>query len=400
MDGATTVLALTLLLGLQPVTTDLYLPALPLLAHDMAAPMSAVQLTMSVLLLAFGLAQLLAGPLSDRFGRRPVLLLGLSLYTLASVAAMLAPDMVWLIVARAGQGVGLAASVVCARAMVRDLHEPYEGARVMSRGLSGLGVIAMLSPTVGGLLTAFSGWRASLAAVTLVGLLSLLFVWRRVPETAARLNPHALAWEPLLRSFLEVARHPTFRAWTALVASTYGGLYVLLAGSSFVYIGHFGLPASAYGLTMASASLSYLGGTFYCRRLLGRVGLSAAVRQGAWFSLTGGLGMLGLCLWLKQPPLWGVVLAQWFFSFGHGIHQPCGQSGAVGAFPRMAGVASALSGFVLALAAFVIGLWMGRAMDGSPLVMASGVATSALLITLVVWTLVRQHGERFSQQPA
>ncbi|MFD2452130.1 MFS transporter [Ideonella paludis] len=135
-------LALALLLGLQPITTDLYLPALPLLARDLAAPMASVQLTMSALLLSFGMAQLVMGPLSDRFGRRPVLLGGLFLYSVASLGCALAPSIHTLIGLRALQGAGLAAAVVCARAMVRDLYEPHQGAQVMSKGLSGLGLIA------------------------------------------------------------------------------------------------------------------------------------------------------------------------------------------------------------------------------------------------------------------
>lgn len=391
--------ALALLLGLQPVTTDLYLPALPLLARDLNASLSAVQMTMSALLLSFGLAQLVMGPLSDCYGRRPVLLGGLSLYALASAAATLAPDMDGLILARVAQGAGMAASVVCARAMVRDLYEPHEGARVMSRGLSGLGVIAILAPTVGGLTAAAAGWRSALGLVTLIGMATAVFVAWRVPETARQRNPQALDPGPLWRGFVEVARNPTFRAWTALIASTYGGLFALLSCSSFVYIQGFGLPAWGYGLLMASASMSYLGGTFQCRHLLRQRGLAGAVRWGGVFTLVGGLGMLALS-WQPEPPLALVVVAHWCYAWGHGIHQPCGQSGSVGAFPQLAGVASALSGFTLALTAFGLGWWLGRHMDGTLSTMAQALATCAVATSTVAWTLVQRHGENFRVRPA
>lgn len=397
MSPGQTALALSLLLGLQPVTTDLYLPALPQLARALQAPMSAVQLTMSALLLSFGLSQLLMGPLSDRLGRRPVLLGGLALYTLASLLATLAPDIGWLIAGRALQGVGMAASVVCARAMVRDLYAPAEGAQVMSKGLSGLGVLALVSPTLGGLLAAFGGWRAALAGVTLIGAGVLWHLWRHVPETR---QPHPGTASPgLWQQARRVARHPTFIAWTLLTSATYGGLFVLLAGGSFVYIGTLGLAPWQFGLVMAASSATYLAGTVLCRRWLRAFGMAGAVRRGAWFTLAGGLGMLALA-WAGVQWLPAILLTHCLFALGHGIHQPCGQTGAVGAFPQSAGVASALSGFVLALTAFCIGLWLGQVMDGRLLVLASGLAFCSVVTAGVAWSLVQRHGEHFSAPTA
>ena len=117
-------LALSLLLGLQPITTDVYLPALPLLTRELAAPMSTAQLTMSALILAFGISQLFCGPVADRVGRRPVLIWGLALYTVASIGSTLAGSIGSLVLWRVLQGAAMGASVVCARAIVRDLYEP------------------------------------------------------------------------------------------------------------------------------------------------------------------------------------------------------------------------------------------------------------------------------------
>jgi DHA1 family bicyclomycin/chloramphenicol resistance-like MFS transporter len=399
MSAGQASLALALLLGLQPVATDLYLPALPLLAADLKAPLSAVQMTMSALLLSFGFSQLLMGPMSDRWGRRPVLLWGLALFAWASLAAAAAPDIHSLIAARAGQGAGLAASVVCARAMVRDLYLPHEGARVMSRALTGLGVIAFMAPTLGGVLAAAAGWRWALGLVCAIGLGVALFVGRRVPETALQLNPRALAPGPLWQAYASVGAHPSFRAWAALIAGSYAGLFVLLSTSAFVYMGFFGLSPWLYGLLMASASVAYVLGTFHCRRLLLRVGLVRAVRWGGAFTLVGGLGLWALSQ-RAAPPLAGVVLAHWVFMWGHGIHQPCGQSGAVGPFPQQAGVASALSGFLLAVTAFGTGLWLGQHMEGGLAATATALAVSAIVTATVAWTLVQRHGEHFGPAAA
>lgn len=381
---------LALLLGLQPVTTDVYLPALPLLTRELAAPMSAAQLTMSALILAFGVAQLVWGPVADRVGRRPVLLVGLSLYAVASIGSVLAPGIGWLIAWRVLQGATLAAAVVCARAIVRDLYEPLDGARVMSLALSGLGVIAIAGPVVGGVVASAWGWRAALGVVAAFGALALAYVAWQLPETLQHRNPQATRAGPLLRQWLQIARHPTFVAWTLLVSFTYGGLFTILAGSSFVYIDVLGLAPGAYGLAMAAGSLSYLVGTFVCRRWIARHGIRGAVARGGLFTIAGGLLSAALAL-AGVDSAWAVLLPQCLFTFGHGIHQPCGQAGTVAPFPRAAGAASALAGFVLALTAFLVGLWLGRALDGTLLPYALGLGFWSLATALVAWTLVQRH---------
>ena len=176
MPAANVVLILSLLLGLQPLTTDLYLPALPALTASFGAPMAQAQLTLTALLLAFGLSQLVWGPLSDRYGRRPILLVGMSAYLVASVASAWAPSMLLLIVCRTVQGAAMGAGVMCARAIVRDLYTPLEGARVMSKGLTGLGIIACISAPLGGLLSGLFSWRVALLALAVFGAVCLVLV--------------------------------------------------------------------------------------------------------------------------------------------------------------------------------------------------------------------------------
>jgi DHA1 family bicyclomycin/chloramphenicol resistance-like MFS transporter len=383
--------AMALLLGLQPVTTDVYLPALPALTLGLGASMHAAQLTMSALILAFGIAQLFWGPVADRVGRRPVLLWGLSLYTVASVGSTLAANIELLIVWRVLQGACMAAAVVGARAMVRDLYEPSEGAQVMSLALSGLGVIAIVGPVLGGLAAGWWGWRAALGLVAVVGAATLAFVAWRLPETLAVRNPAATRLRPLLAAWVGIARHPTFVAWTLLISCTYGGLFTILAGSSFIYIDVLGTTPGAYGLAMASGSTSYLLGTVVCRRWITRHGVAGAVARGALFTLAGGAAIVALAL-ADVRAVWAVLLPQWLFTFAHGIHQPCGQAGAVGPFPHAAGAAAALAGFVLAITAFGVGRWLGGALDGSVLPYALGVGFWSLATSTVAWTLVRRLG--------
>jgi DHA1 family bicyclomycin/chloramphenicol resistance-like MFS transporter len=386
-------LALALLLGLQPVSTDVYLPALPLLRRDLGADMAAAQLTMSALILAFGLAQMVWGPVADRHGRRPVLLTGLALFTLASTGCALAGDIHALVVWRTLQGAALAAAVVVARAVVRDLYEPVQGAQVMALALSGLGVIALLGPLAGGLIAATLGWRAALALVALVGAATLAFVAWRLPETLAAQHRQPLRPRPLLAAWGAIARHPVFVAWCLLVACTYGGLFTLLAASSFVYIDVLGLSPAAYGAAMAMGSLAYIGGTFVCRRWIARRGMQRTVARGGFFTL--GAGALGAVLALAGvAQAWAVLVPQCLYLFAHGLHQPCGQAGVVAPFPRTAGAAAALAGLVLALVAFGIGRWLGVALDGSTTPMMLGLAFWATLTCAVAWWLLPRALQR------
>lgn len=391
LTRAQVALALALLLGLQPVTTDLYLPALPQLRQALGASMTMAQQTMAALLLAFGLGQLAWGPVADRVGRRPVLLWGLALYAAAGLGSALAGSVESLVAWRVAQGLGMAAAVVCARALLRDLYEPVEGARVMAWGMSGLGVLAIASPTLGGVIAAMAGWRAALGTVALVGVAVLAFVAWRLPETASRLRPDATQPRVLLSSWRRIATHRVFLAWALLTSCTYGGLFTMLAGSSFVYIGVLGVSPATYGLLLGSGSVAYIAGTFVCRRWVAAHGPVGAVQRGALFTLAGGLSIVVPAA-VGVQSVWAIALPQVLYAIGHGVHQPVSQAAAVGPFPEQAGAASALAGFLIAALAFVIGLWLGSALDGTVRPLAYGVGFWSLVTCTIAWTLVRRLG--------
>ncbi len=391
MLPALVVLTLALLLGIQPVTTDLYLPALPALTSGFGAPVAHAQLTLTALLLAFGCSQLLLGPLSDRFGRRPVLLWGLAAYVLAAVGAALAPSMALLIVWRTLQGAAMGAAVMAARAIVRDLYQPADGARVMSRALTGLGVIACLCAPVGGLVSDLAGWRVALLVPALFGAVSFGLVAWRFDESLARRDPQALRPGTLVRTWATVLRHPTFLAFCALTTASYALLFTFLAASSFVFIQVLGLTKTQYGLVMLWNSLSYIGGTFVCRYWLARHGVRGSVARGAVLTLSGGLLMAGLAFAGVHSTA-AIVGPLTLMMLGHGVHQPCGQSGAVGPFPQAAGAASALNGFVMMLAVFGVGGWLGTHLDGTVLPLTYGMGFWSVCVALLAWTVVQKHG--------
>jgi DHA1 family bicyclomycin/chloramphenicol resistance-like MFS transporter len=393
------VVVLSLLLGLQPITTDLYLPALPALTGHFGAEPARAQLTLTALLLAFGLSQLAWGPLSDRFGRRPILLWGLTAYTLAAIGATFAASLEALIVWRVLQGAAMGAGTVCARAIVRDLYAPEAGARAMSKGLSGLGVAACLSPMLGGAVAQSFGWRAALAMLVLAGAGTLWVVARRFRETLQAPNPRALQPATMARTWGEILGNGTFWSFALLSTASFGGLFSFLAASSFVFIKLHGVSASFYGMLLLGTSGCYILGTLLCRYLVMHHGVKRTVAIGGALSLGGGGLLLALAL-AGVEGVWAIMAPVFVYMVGHGVHQPCGQSGAIAPFPQAAGAASALAGFLMMLVAFGAGRWIGARMDGSALPLIHGMAFWSAAVATVAWVLVQRSGRTPATEPA
>lgn len=392
MRPSLVVVMLSLMLGMQAVTTDLYLPALPALTEGFRAEMSQAQLTLTAMLLSFGVSQLAWGPLSDRWGRRPVLLTGVWAYTLTAWGCAMAPSIDALIWIRCLQGVAMGAVVMCARAIVRDLYAPSEGARVMSKALTGLGIIACTSAPLGGVLAHHAGWRAVLSFLVLFGGVTALLVQTRMVETIRRKNPDALQVGVLFQTWVTILGHPTFRAFALLSMGAFGALFSFLAASSFVYIQVLGLSKIEYGLVLFTISMAYILGTLLCRRLLVRWGIRKTIRAGAALSLCGG-ALIAVLAHQGPPSVPALLLPFYLIMIAHGIHQPIGQSGAVGPFPQAAGAASALSGFLMMVVAFAIGHWLGWRLDGSVFPLVEALLFWSVWIAVVGWTLVQRHGD-------
>lgn len=382
----------SLFLGLQPITTDLYLPALPSMTQQLAASMPQAQLTLSALLLCFGFSQLIWGPVSDKYGRRPVLLAGLALYVLASVGSALAAHVESLILWRALQGAAMGAPVMCARAMARDVYAPEEAARLMSKGLSGLGVIAVLCVPMGSVLSAYLGWRFALLALGVFAAVSLALVFFKFAETNQRRNPLALQPAMLLATWRGILQHPQFWTYALLALTSYCGLFVFLASSAFVYLQVLGQSKWVYSAVMMSISILYVVGTVLGRRVLAQHGVQHMINIGGWITLSACV-LYGLTLLLLPSSIVALALCQMLFMVGHGFHQPAGQSGSAAAFPQAAGAASAMAGFLMMLGAFATGSVLGIAMDGSVRPMVLGIMGWGAMIVLVAWTLVQRYGK-------
>jgi len=382
-------LLLPLLLAAQPMATDSYLPALPAIAKELGS--ASTSLTLFVL--AFGFAQLLCGPLADRFGRRPVLLAGLGCYVAAALGGAFAGSVPVLAGWRTLQGFSMAAILVCARAAVRDLYPAHEGPHVMARGLTGLGVVGLLAPLLGAWLVQGAGWRWVMASMALYALVLFVLCWHSFGETRRPLAGDVSAPRGSARA---VFASRSFRAWASLAAATYGGLFCFLLLSPMVYIGYLGWSPAMYGWIPAGGSLVYIFSTTLCRRLLRKHGPVHTVQLGATLSIAGA-AIQALGCWLAPHSALPLLAGHAVYCLGHGIHQPCGQAGAVGDLPHLAGRAVSWSGFGMMMVAFCVGQLAAQFVDTGfsngawPMVVPMLLAGCVLLAIAFLWLPRLQH---------
>jgi DHA1 family bicyclomycin/chloramphenicol resistance-like MFS transporter len=379
-------------LMLQPLSTDLYLASLPSLATVFAVPASTVQLTLSLFVAGFGGAQLAIGPLSDRYGRRPVLLAGLSLYVVASLLCAAAPGIQLLIVARFLQALGCCSAIIIARAIVRDAYAPADSARVIARASSWLSLAPLLGPILGSYLQVGFGWRAAFVVHSILGLCLLAAVVMRLPETNAHKDPRATEMAGLVENFKLVLGAREFWANALPGALSYGSIFAFISGSSLVLIRVLNVPTEWFGYCFAFAVSGYLAGTIACRRLLPKFGQTATQRIGGTLSLTAGALFLmavgfGALHWTL------VVGAMFLTMFAHGINFPVAQSGSVTPFPRQAGTAAGLMGALTMSVAFLVGTAVGASFDGTLYPLAIIVCVLGATIFVSVRLIGATHAE-------
>ncbi|WP_457789263.1 MFS transporter [Pseudomonas sp. PL-6] len=385
-------LLLMLLTALGEISTQLLIPALGALERGLHAAPGSSLLALSLFVAAFGLGQLLLGPLSDRLGRRPVLLAGLSLYLLASLGMLLAENIQTLIAARVLQGFGACAALVLARAIVRDVWQAEAGP-ALALTVLGMFVAIVLSPLLGGLLTQYGGWRAPLVASLVLGGVALLAVLGSYRESHLQRDPQAGRLSRLAGDYWDLLG--SCRALALTIAMTYGAMFVVVAGSSAVYIGLLGLSAAQYGMTFAAIVSGLLGGALFTLRNVQRLGPQRVVAIGVALVLAGAALSLAIYV-LFGLSLLGLSLPQVLVTLGGGMLLPAAVAGAVLPNPQRAGLAAGLMGFAQMSGATVSGLLLAWLQDGSAWPM---VALQALFAALAFtgFHLLRARPSAFSE---
>jgi DHA1 family bicyclomycin/chloramphenicol resistance-like MFS transporter len=379
---------LALLTALGPLAVDMYLPSFPDIARLLSASPATVQLTLSLYMVAYAVGQIVYGPLSDRFGRLPVLQAALGIYCAAALACALAPNIEMLLAARCLHALGSSGAIVLARAIVRDL---YSGARA-GRELSLMGAIMALAPVgapmIGGVLQSAFGWRSHFVLQIAFGLIAALFVWRKLPETLKTPTAGPFSLGAILAGYAEILRNRAVLAYVAMLAASFAGVFAWISGSSFVLQEIYGLSALSYGLAFGAASGGYLAGNMLATRIVIRLGLDRTIGIGALALTVGGIGSIAAI------PLGGasavpLVAAMAVFAAGMGLVQPQTVAGAMMPFPQRAGTASSLLGVSQMVCAAASGVIVGHFLGTSAWPVAIPLAISGCL-TLAIWALSRE----------
>ena len=381
-------LVLGLLSAIGPFAIDMYLPSLPAIGRALQADMHAVQLSLTVFFLSFAISQLLYGPASDMFGRKPPLYAGIALFVVGSIGCALARDIGTLIAFRFVQGLGGGAPNVITRAVVRDLHTGHEATRLMSLLMLVFSVSPILAPLAGSFIVEAAGWPAVFWTVATIGVAGLALTAFALEETRPPEERHGSGLASTLRAFWLLVRDPHFMGMTGVASLGVAAFFIYLSNSSFVLINQYGLTPRQYGLAFAVNAASFIGVSQFTGRLTKRHGLARVVSVSvAGFALSmvagaalNGAGMNGLATM--------IVLLMIGFGF-LGLVVPTTSVMALDHHGEIAGAASALLGTIQMVAGALVIALMGLVTDGGALPMLVGIAVVALLTWALAWISLR-----------
>jgi DHA1 family bicyclomycin/chloramphenicol resistance-like MFS transporter len=340
-----------LLIAVGPISMTLYTPALTSLMSVLDASQEAIRATITVYLMGFAAAQLICGPLSDRFGRRPVLLVSLAFYVIGSTIAALAPGVSLLLLARVIQGAGACSGMALSRVMVVDRFSGNAAARIISLMSLILSVAPTAAPILGGALIAQWSWRVLFVLMALYGALLMALVLA-LPETNLKRNPRAIELRALVVTYVSLLVSRAFVSRVLLSALGIGGYYTFASLAPFILIGRLGLSSTGFGIATATIMASYFLGSLVTNRLLRRFEMARVIRLGALIVLLAS-ATLGCGFWVWGLGTAALVGPMALWLFGLAFAMPGITSGALSLYPRNAGAAAALMGSLQMGAGFV-----------------------------------------------
>lgn len=372
-----------------PVSMQMILPALPAIGQHFHVGAGVTHLLVSVGLIAFGAAMLIWGPLSDRFGRRVPLIIGIIMFVAGSLLCVVAPTIPIILVGRALASAGSSAGTVLTRAMVRDVYPPRYVASAMSQLTMGQMVPPMLAPALGGILTEQFGWHSNFIFIGGVGILALIVTLTR-KETHFHRSGGGSIVVGILSSFAHLLRLRKFCAYAVFGGAVIAGYFAFLAGGPDAAIGLMGMSPSTYGLTYIGLSIAFMVGNYGSARLSPSLGIDSMVHLGGTITMLGSLACLAAFFMIEgaQQSLIVLFAAGGLVALGNGLSLNNSQAGAMAADPQRAGAAAGIAGFLQMLAAAVTTQSSGMLHDGTmmPLLATMCIAT---VLAMVVFVLLR-----------
>jgi DHA1 family bicyclomycin/chloramphenicol resistance-like MFS transporter len=377
--------------SIAPMALNILVPAVPGLASRLNTDAATVQLTVSLFLFAIALSQLTLGPLSDRYGRRPVVLGGLAVAVVASLGAIMAESVGSLIAARMAQALGASAGVVIGRAIIRDLFGRERAASMIGLVTTVMVVAPMVSPMIGGLLDTAFGWQAIFGFVAAAAFLVLIWAAITLPETNA---PQVNAMPGQYRTDLAaLLRNAPFWGYVGGAAFGSASFFSFLGGGPDVVVSMMGRSSAEYGFWFAFTAFGFMAGNFLTSRLTQRHGVDTMIKVGIGFELVGAAVALVVAEMFFTAGPWVIFVPQMVVGFGNGVLLPNCIAGAVSVRPHAAGAASGITGFVQmtlgALAAQFTGWVIAGAMLPLPMTLTILVFTAATALSFGVLTRKR-----------
>ena len=328
--------------AVSPLGINMYLPSLPSMARALGVDFTTIQLTLSLYLAAMAVGQLVLGPLSDRFGRRPVLLIGLIVFVLGSLICWAAQTIGLLIFGRIVQAVGGCAGITMSRAIVRDIYKRNEVASMIGYVTMGMAIAPMIAPSMGGMLETYFGWRACFAFLMAFGGLALAFAFWQLHETNSKRDKVDSGRE-ILRGYMSLFRAHLFWGYTLATSFIAAMFFAFLAGAPYVMIELMGRSAAEYGLYFAIVPGGYILGNFLTGRLAERVGPNRMILAGTFLALAG-IGAMAMAFALGPSNPIALFTPMFFISTADGLVLPSAVAGAVSVKPELAGAAAGLCG--------------------------------------------------------
>ena len=384
-------IALVAVTTLGPLSMQILAPALPIIQRDFGVAGGTAQLALSVSMWAIALSTLAYGPLSDSFGRRPVMIVGLAVFLVGSLLCALAPNIWILIVGRAVQAAGGTAGMVIARAIVRDVYAEEKVAGVIAYLTMAMVVAPMLAPAIGGVLTEAMGWPAIFGFAGLVGIPVMLLVVSRLAETHGVPAGHR-GVGGMLGAFAMLLRSPAYRSYAFHGAFALASFFALVAGAPHIMVNVLDRPVSEYGYYFIVISLSFMAGNYVSARIHRRVGIDRMILIGSLIAL-GGVAVAAV---LAMTGVWhplAIFAPSTVIVFGNGLTMANAQAGALSVHLRSAGTASGLSGFLQMAIAGVFAQAVGTLQGDTPSVTV-GFMFAGLLLSLGAFLLGQYRHRR------